>query len=119
VSLETVGQCLLNQRITVGEKENPLCPEAAHEDVDQAHSRSCLASPSRHDQERAPLVAGKRFPDPADGFVLVAAIYDRIVDGSLDEWLSVLANETQPLEVAKGEDFQSPRPPIDSGAPRG
>ena len=104
VGLETVGQGLIDEGITVGEEENVLRLIGPQEHVDQGHRRARLAGAGGHDEECAALVGGEGFGHATNRFVLVRAVDDRAVDGSGFERKSVLPEEVQPLQISGSEE---------------
>jgi hypothetical protein len=92
VGLETVGQRLINEGITVGEEENVLRLIGPQEHIDQGHRRARLVGASGHDKECAALVGGKDFGYATDRLVLVRAVHDRAIDGSCFERKSTVGS---------------------------
>lgn len=104
VGLKTIGQCLIDEGITVREEENVLRLIGAQKNINQRHGYPRFAGSGCHDEECAALVRGEALREPANGFVLVRAVDDGAVDGSGFERLPVLAQKLQALQVGGREE---------------
>ena len=100
-SLEAVVQRLFDKCVTVGKKKNLLRIGALQKNVDQPHSGSGFPRAGRHDEQGAAFAAFKGFGDSANGFVLVGAFDDFLIDRCIFKWLLVLADEAQASEIIR------------------
>jgi hypothetical protein len=103
VDFEAVVHGLFHQRVAVGDEENFLRLTRLEEEINQAHDCACLARAGGHDEQSAALPLVERLANAPDGFVLVGAVNDGILDRAARKWLAVLANEQEPLQICGGE----------------
>ena len=74
--------CLLHQRSPVSQEQDVCHILASTEDISQAGCRSCLSGTGGHDQQVLAETESDLFADGANGFFLIIAVGDFIVDGN-------------------------------------
>jgi len=102
--LKPIGLGLLHQSIPVRHKQDSPRLIGAHEYINQGHGGAGLAGAGCHHNQRLAFARRKCFTHPADGFVLVSAIRNRIVDWNGFQWQPILPNIEQVFQVFRGEE---------------
>ena len=91
--------CLIYQRYSIRQEQNPLDPVAAHEEFTESNDNPGLAGPRGHDQQGfAFAVNFQRLADPADGSLLVVPFHNRAVDLSRCQGLTGCSPLDQKLQ---------------------
>ncbi len=76
MSLESIGERLVNQCVTVGKEEHVTRLVGLKKDIDERHRGACLAGSRRHHQQGAALACLKGFSHTADRLMLIRSVND-------------------------------------------